>query len=108
MKQQLWLASLCVLLVAHTHAATPEAWTEHKKAVLTSCMKASQLKQSRPASGLIEYSDQLGLTAVLLSGRYPQPHMKNQSGRELCLYDKKSRAAFVSEADSIRGASPSE
>jgi len=43
----------------------------------------------------------------LLSGHYPQPHMKNQPGRELCLFDRRTRTAVVSDADGIlRGKSP--
>ncbi|SDM01921.1 hypothetical protein [Pseudomonas indica] len=95
------VAVLCGALALPALAATPEAWTEHKKAVLAACMKASGLEQPRPVGKLIEYPDRLSLTAILLRGRYPQPHMEGRMGQELCLYDRRSRTAFVSEADSI-------
>lgn len=82
-------------------ASSNEAWQAHEKQVIASCQKASQLKQSKPLGGLIEYPDELGLTAVLMGGRYPQAQMKSQRGRELCLYDKKTGKAFISEADTI-------
>ncbi|MNF06269.1 hypothetical protein D3C80_2061870 [compost metagenome] len=47
------------------------------------------------------FDDRLGLTALLLEGRYPQPHMKNQRGRELCLYERKSHKAHIAEADTL-------
>jgi len=40
---------------------------------------------------------------VLIQGRYPQAHMKNQPGAELCLYHKQSRKAFVTQWDSVQG-----
>ena len=45
------------------------------------------------------YDGRLGLTALLVSGRYPQPHMKNRPGRMLCLFDRKNREAFATDAD---------
>jgi len=35
-------------------------------------------------------------------GQYPQKHMKGQQGTELCLYNKKSKTAYITEWDSIR------
>jgi hypothetical protein len=49
-----------------------------------------------------QFDDRVGYTAVLLQGQYPQKHMKGQQGTELCLYNKKSKTAFVTEWDSIR------
>ena len=47
------------------------------------------------------YDDRTGLTALLVSGRYPQPHMKNRPGQVLCLFDRKNREAFVTDADQL-------
>jgi hypothetical protein len=47
------------------------------------------------------YDDRVGLTALLVSGRYPQPHLKNRAGRVLCLFDRKKREAFVTDADQL-------
>ena len=43
----------------------------------------------------------MGYTALLLQGRYPQKHMKNRLGRELCLFERKSGTAHVTEADAF-------
>ena len=48
--------------------------------------------------------DRVGYTAILLQGQYPQKHMKGQQGSELCLYNKQSKTAYVTEWDSIRPA----
>ena len=47
------------------------------------------------------FSDDVGYTALLLQGRYPQKHMKNGLGRELCLFERKSGTAHVKQADAF-------
>ena len=47
------------------------------------------------------FRDDVGYTALLLQGRYPQKHMKNRLGRELCLFERKSGTAHVTEADAF-------
>lgn len=48
------------------------------------------------------YDDSVGYSALLLEGRYPQPQMRNKRGRELCLFQRSSGRASVSEADQLR------
>ena len=89
-------------------ATSPAAWSDHDKEVAATCVRASNLKNARPAGLPMVYDDRVGMTVLLLMGRYPQPHMKNQTGRELCLFDRKTREAAVTEADQlgIRAAAP--
>ena len=47
------------------------------------------------------FSDDVGYTALLLQGSYPQKHLKNRLGRELCLFERKSGTAHVTEADAF-------
>jgi hypothetical protein len=89
-------------LAINTYASSDAAWAAHDRAVLASCLKASQLKASKAVGQPAQFDDRVGYTALLLQGRYPQPHMKNQTGTELCLYDKKRKTAYVSEWDSIK------
>jgi hypothetical protein len=84
-----------------TWATTPEAWAAHEREVVAACVAASRLRGAKPAGKLIEFDDRVGYSAVVIQGRYPQPHMKNQRGRVLCLFEKKTREVFVSPADSI-------
>jgi hypothetical protein len=98
------IASLLCLtaLTSQAHASSPDAWAAYDKAVLASCTKASGLKDAKPVGTPAQFDDRVGYTAVLLQGQYPQKHMKGQQGTELCLYNKKSKTAFVTEWDSIR------
>ena len=80
---------------------SPDAWAAHEKEVVSACTAASNLRDAEPGGKLIEFDDHVGLTAVVIDGHYPQAHLKNKRGRFLCLYDKRTRAAFVSAADSI-------
>lgn len=82
-------------------ASSPAAWSEHDKEVAATCAKASGLKDAQAVGKPMVYSDRVGLTALLIQGRYPQPHMKNRVGRELCLFDRETREAAVTEADQI-------
>lgn len=86
----------------HALASSDAAWAAYDKAVLASCLKASQLKGAQAIGQPAQFDDQVGYTALLLQGRYPQAHMKNQSGLELCLYNKKAKRASVTEWDSIK------
>lgn len=94
----LYLAFLAPL----AHASSPDAWAAYDKAVLANCTKASGLKNAKPVGNAAQFDDRVGYTALLLQGQYPQKHMKGQQGTELCLYNKKSKTAFVTEWDSIR------
>ena len=82
-----------------TQASSPEAWATHKAEVVAKCTLASGLKNAKLVGELIEYDDRLGLTADLIAGVYPQPHMRDQAGRSLCLFDKRTRMAFTVPAD---------
>ncbi|MNI99318.1 hypothetical protein D3C73_1583650 [compost metagenome] len=44
-----------------------------------------------------EFDDRVGYSALLLEGRYPQKHMNNRKGSELCLFNKQDKTAFVTE-----------
>ena len=89
-------------LASQAHASSPDAWATYDKAVLTSCTKASGLKDAKPVGNAAQFDDRVGYTALLLQGQYPQKHMKGAQGTELCLYNKKNKTAYVTEWDSIR------
>ncbi|WP_248739338.1 hypothetical protein [Pseudomonas sp. MWU12-2029] len=99
--KRLALSVLC-LIAPLAHASSPDAWAAYDKAVLASCTEASGLKDAKPVGTAAQFDDRVGYTALLLQGQYPQKHMKGQQGTELCLYNKKSKTAFVTEWDSIR------
>jgi hypothetical protein len=97
------LTFLCLTTLAtQAHASSPDAWAAYDKAVLASCTKASGLKNAKPVGNAAQFDDRVGYTALLLQGQYPQKYMKGQQGTELCLYNKQSKTAYVTEWDSIR------
>lgn len=101
------LICICLTAVAtHASASSSDAWAAYDKAVLTSCTKASTLKNAKPVGMPAQFDDRVGYTAILLQGEYSQKHMKGKQGTELCLYNKKAKAAYVSEWDSIRSGKP--
>lgn len=93
---------VALALAGSVSAATPEAWAAHKKEVVSKCSQASGLKTPKLVGELIEYDDAVGYTAALISGTYPQPHMRNAPGRSLCLFDKRGRKAHASPADGLK------
>ena len=88
-------------VAAMSSASTPEAWKSFDEEVIKACLGASQLSQARPAGARVDFDDQLGYSALLISGRYPQPHLHGHPGRELCLFDRRTRRAVVSSADGL-------
>ncbi|WHS61310.1 hypothetical protein [Pseudomonas sp. G2-4] len=104
MKSQSLIFMGLTALAFQANASSPDAWVAHDKAVLASCLKASGLKNAEPVGTVAQFDDRVGYTALLLQGQYPQKHMKDATGTELCLYRKKTKKAYVTEWDSIRPA----
>lgn len=102
MQYSTWLlmsALLCSSVPAL--ASTSEAWAASDRAMTQACIKASGLNNPQPVSKIMLYDDRVGYSALLLQGRYPQKQMKNQRGRELCLYHRATQRASVTEADDL-------
>ncbi|QDY41145.1 hypothetical protein [Candidatus Pantoea soli] len=93
---------LTLLLSPLAQASSEEAWQQNARNGQQACLKASGLKAASIVGKPVQYDDSVGYDALLLEGRYPQKHMKNQKGRELCLYQRQSGKAVVSEADQLR------
>ena len=93
---------ITLLLSPLAHASSEAAWQQNSQTRQQVCLKASGLKAVKVVGKPIQYDDSVGYDAILLEGRYPQKHMKNQMGRELCLYQRASGKAVVSEADHLR------
>lgn len=101
MKASTVLVIALAAITTHANASSSEAWSALDKAMIDSCLKASQLKNTKPAGSAAMFDDSVGYSALLLKGRYPQPHMKNQPGTELCLYQRQSKKATVTEWDKV-------
>lgn len=96
-----FLAVCVVLAPAMAQASSPAAWTAYERTVVDACAAASGLKDVKPVGGTIQYDDRVPVTALVLAGTYPQKHMKGAPGRELCVWDRAAKKAYVSEADQL-------
>ncbi|MDT3252249.1 hypothetical protein QZQ97_15100 [Serratia sp. root2] len=92
-----------VIIAFNAAASSEAAWAKGDKALQAACLKASGLKAAKAAGAIIHYDDSVGYSALLISGRYPQPFMKNKPGKELCLYRRATQKAVVQEADGLFG-----
>ncbi|WP_313458442.1 hypothetical protein [Pseudomonas sp.] len=85
------LAALCA------QASSTQAWNDQRQQMLNACLKASQFKNAHARGKPAEFDDRVGFSALLIEGTYAQKHMKQRTGSELCLYDRRQQQAFVSE-----------
>ena len=89
------LASL--LLACPAAASTNAAWAASAKAGRAACAAASDLARPTVSAPII-FSDKIGRDAMLVRGMYKQRFMKRAWGTMLCLYDRRTHQAEVSEA----------
>jgi hypothetical protein len=99
-------AALPLLLVAWALggsaalASSPEAWRLYDLKVRSACVAASGLTAVRARGSRLDLPT-LGLSSLLLEGRYPQAHMNGSLGLELCVFEQRSGRAAVTGADSL-------
>lgn len=105
-KRNLSLKHLCIFgFVAASimnnvaYASSDEAWKKHDQDIKAACIKASQLKNAKPASNVMLFDDRVGYSALLIQGKYAQTYMKNQTGQELCIWNKATKKAYLSEVN---------
>jgi len=91
------VGTLFACLAGQAGASTPQAWAQAEQTAAQACLEASGLTQPAVAGKPIVFDDASGQTAVVVQGRYPQPHMGGAQGRVLCLYDRVSGLAHVAE-----------
>ncbi|MGN8250044.1 hypothetical protein [Pseudomonas sp. SMV7] len=87
----------CTLFSATAQASSSQAWNEQRQQMLKACLAASQFKDAHVRSKPAEFDDQVGMSALLIEGVYPQQHMQQRTGTELCLYDRRQQRAFINE-----------
>ncbi len=84
----------CHLTAGTAGASSPDAWADLFAKAQAACFKASGLKSPRPSASRRTFSDRV---LVLVSGRWPQPHMNNAKATFACLYAKGSGSAEAQE-----------
>lgn len=66
------------------------------KASQAACIKAAALTDAT-AGPPARYSDKMLIEARVVTGTWPQPHMKGAKARMLCLYNRKAKRVEVQE-----------
>lgn len=100
----LLIGGLGVLLLSKTlphftaNASTPDAVRQHQQEVTNRCLQISGLRNPQSIGNIIIFGDDIGYDALMVRGNYPQPHMNNQVGQVLCLFNRGTRQAYVSDA----------
>ncbi len=77
-------------------ASSPDAWAKLDADSAKACITASGLTKAK-VSASTHFSDTSGYDIRVVSGIYPQKHMKGASGKMLCLYGRKSKLVEVQE-----------
>ncbi len=95
--RRLLIPAAAALLAAPASGSTPEAWKQMQRQAERACIKASALARPR-VSNMIVFDDATGVAALLVTGTYPQAHMKGAAGTNLCLYNRRTKKAAVEEA----------
>jgi len=88
---------LCALASGAVHASSNQAWSDQRQHMLKACLAASQFKDAHALGKPAEFDDQAGYSALLIEGTFPQKHMHNRTGTELCLYHRQRQQAFTTE-----------
>jgi hypothetical protein len=88
---------IALIAAAPAVASTDAAWAAGHRAAQAACIRASGLVGAS-ASAPIDFSDRTAQSVLLVRGTYPQRFMKGASGTMLCLYDRRSKRAEISEA----------
>jgi hypothetical protein len=84
-------------------ASSTAAWNAHDKRVAQRCLAASHLEDPSISSQPVLFSDRMGYTALLMTGRaaHSKPNrlalIDSNTRHELCLYQRKTRVAHVQE-----------
>ena len=77
-------------------ASSPDAWAKLNADSAKACITASGFTKAKISTST-HFSDAAGYDVRVVSGIYPQKHMKGASGKMLCLYGRKSKLVEVQE-----------
>ncbi|MBD9515391.1 MULTISPECIES: hypothetical protein [Pseudomonadaceae] len=97
---------LAALFAGSVQASSDEAWQAQDKQQREACLALSHLQNKKVLGSPVLFDDSVGYTALMIGGQYPQKknaqkHMQGKPGRELCLFERKTGNAVISEADSL-------
>jgi len=95
------VALLAALFVGSVQASSDAAWQAQDKQQREACLALSHLQNKKVLGAPVLFDDSVGYTALMIGGCYPQKHMQGKQGRELCLFQRSTGKAVISEADSL-------
>ena len=95
------IALLAALFVGSVQASSDQAWQAQDKLQRETCLALSHLQDKKVLGAPVLFDDSVGYTALMIGGTYSQKHMKGKPGRELCLFERKTGKAVLSEVDSL-------
>lgn len=75
------------------YASSNQAWDQFNARVTRACIIASGIRDPR-ASQILGFDDRIGVVAMLVSDR-----SRGSTGSKLCLFNKRTRTAYVDNAD---------
>ena len=92
------LAAAFILIdaVLTANASSSDAWAKLDADSAKACITASGFTKAK-VSASTHFSDVAGYDVRVVSGIYPQKHMKGAAGKMLCLYGRKSKLVEVQE-----------
>lgn len=98
MKKRSALAAIPVLLTTFSSLASSEAaWQQLDKDVQQSCLAISALQEKKIEGKRTDFSDEVGYSAVMISGNYKFKNSQPVPGKELCLYNRKTKKASLEQ-----------
>lgn len=103
LRRKILIATLSFFCIANcnSYASSSDAWEEHFQEVKQQCLSATDLLKAKPVGEIMSFDDSVGFDALLIRGLYPQPHMNQQPGMVLCLFDRGTRKAYITTADDL-------
>ena len=90
------IAAAALALAVPAYSATPDSYAKLDKTSEAACIKAANLGSATVAPP-IRYSDRVGIDARVVTGTWPQPHMKGTTAKMQCLYNRKTKRVEVQE-----------
>jgi hypothetical protein len=78
------------------HGSSNDAWAELDKQSAKACISASKFLKAK-AGPATQFSDKNPYDVRIVSGTYPQKHMKDAKGKVLCLFSRATKKTEVQE-----------
>ena len=99
-------AATLAFTASPARASGPTEWNRLDNDAAAACFEVTGMVGAIVSPGAIHFSDNFGMDARVVTGRYPQVHMLGAHGTMLCLYDRRTRRAEAQDAAAVLESSP--